>query len=91
MSASAFPKAVERGTGRSLNVETVACGKHREGFLSNLNAFSVAETFIRTVERTSWVWWTQGFVALIGSMESSRHVETGHAPPAARGQKLRKD
>ena len=27
---------------------------------------------------------------LIGPMESSRHVETGHAPPAARVQKVAK-
>ena len=51
MSASAFPKALERGTGRSLKVEIVACGKQKEGLLSNLNAFSVAETFIRMVWR----------------------------------------
>ncbi|PNS18940.1 small nuclear ribonucleoprotein Sm D3 [Sphaceloma murrayae] len=37
--------ALDRGIGRSLKVDTVACGKHNEGFNSSLKTFKVPDKF----------------------------------------------
>lgn len=44
-------KALESGTGKSLNVDTVACGRQSEGFNNNLNTFSVPDRFNDMVAR----------------------------------------
>ena len=51
MSGLAAPKSADSGTGRSLKVGIVACGRQSAGFRINLKKLREAETFIERKER----------------------------------------
>jgi len=49
-----LPNALLRGIGRSINVLTVACSKHRAGLAMSRNTFAIADMLIalRFISRT---------------------------------------